>query len=403
MPTTTPTAAPTTGRATPLRAVALLLALAWSTLGFATTDLWVVIPPGHPLFAADEAMLEAGWGISFTCLVVLPLLVLVLRPELGRAVAVQLAVVAACTVPVAALALDPTLLLLLGAVLAATGAAVGWLARAGRRRRPGDPRRLTLIWAAVTLVVFAGVPWVGFMRTSGDFYPDGSRNGAVLVLATVAAAWLVAAVVGEQRRGGQVPSSALPLPRHRRGHLSSDDPGGSLSDVRGRPAGTVLAVVAVGAGPWSVYVWHLGHAGRYVDSYLTNGIDHWPAQAACALAVLVLPVLAAFGRGPVRLATSTAGLTGLLLGVFSLLYPDVGASLGPVWGVLSVVWGVALIGAGLLFAGRRERMPFRPGAAGSRQAATDTGTRAPSSAVRRTRSRTTWDASSPTPPTVSEA
>lgn len=322
MPTTstTPASVPTAERATVLRAVALVLSLAWSTVGFATTDLWVVIPPGHPLFAADEAMLEAGWGIYLSCLVVLPLLALVLRPELGRAVAVQLGVVAACTAPAAALSLDARLLLL-GVVLAVTGLLVAWPAREGRRRRAGDRRRLTVVWAAVTLVVFAGLPWGGFMRTSGDFYPAGSRNGAILLLATVAAAWGLAAVAGRPAR--------RPV-------------------VRKRPVPVVLIVVALGAAPWLVYVWHLCSTARYVDSYLTNGIDHWPAQAACAVAVLALPVLAVLGPGCVRLAGSTAGLTGILLGAFSLLYRDVAASLGPGWGVLAIVWGTALVAASLL-------------------------------------------------------
>ncbi|PFG39070.1 hypothetical protein ATJ97_1565 [Georgenia soli] len=329
MPTTRLTAAsvPTAERATFLRAVALVLALAWSTVGFATTDLWVVIPPGHPLFAADEAMLEAGWGIYLSCLVVLPLLALVLRPDLGRAVVTQLGVVAACTVPVAALSLDAALLLF-GAVLAVTALPVAWPAREGRRRRPGDRRRLTVGWAAATLAVFAGLPWGGFMRTSGDYYPAGSRNGAILLLATVAAAWLLAAVSRRRPSGGPA--------------------------VRDRATTAVLGVVALGAAPWLVYLWHLCSTARHVDSYLTNGIDHWPAQAAGTLAVLALPVSAVLGRGSVRLAGATAGLTGILLGAFSLLYQDVAASLGSLWGALAIAWGCALSGASLLPARTRS-------------------------------------------------
>jgi len=337
VPTTSPPNARTADRATTSRAFALVLALAWSTLGFATTDLWVVIPPGHPLFAADEAMLEAGWGVSFTCLVVLPLLALVVRPDLGRAVVVQLGVVAACTVPVAGLALDATLLFL-GAALALTAAAVAWPARAGRRRRPGDRRRLTLVWAAVTVVVFAGLPWGGFMHTSGDFYPAGSRNGAILVLATVAAAWLIAATAEGAGQPEDPEGAALRWSRR------------AAVGVRGLAGRAVLGVVALGTVPWLVYVWHLSWEGRHADSYLTNGIDHWPAQAACALALLALPVAAVLGRGSAQLAGTTAGLTGVMLGAFSLLYPAVAASLGLLWGVLAVVWGAALIGAVLLLA-----------------------------------------------------
>lgn len=373
MPTTTPTIPGTrtftAERATAARAVALVLALAWSTVGFATTDLWVVIPPPHPLFAGEHAMLEAGWGVTMTCLVVVPLLAMVLRPDLGRAVAVQVALLAACAVPAAALALDGAVVLF-GAAQLLTAGVVALVARGrrgahnGRRRgerrrrerrrgvgRAGEPRRLTAVWAALTVLVFAGLPWVGFMRTSGSFYPDGSRNGALLLAATVVAAWALAWLVRRPATAPSVSPVAATPPVPLSAATPPVPPAAPTPPVR-RPAPDrwrrslpLLAVTAAGAVPWLVYVWHLTAEARAPGHlpYLTNGVDHWPQQAAAALALVVLPLAAVAGLGSVRLAGWTVGLSAVGLGGFSLLYPDVGASLGATWGVLAMVWGGGVV------------------------------------------------------------
>ncbi|MPV37840.1 hypothetical protein [Georgenia subflava] len=326
-------------RATAGRAAALVLALAWSTVGFATTDLWVVIPPAHPDFAGADAMLEAGWGIYLSCLVVVPLLALMLRPGLGRPATRQLTVVTAATVPAAALSLDATFLLF-GAALALTTLVQAATLRGRRRRRRLGPDevarpgaavggRLTACWAAVTVVVFVGLPWVGFMRTSGEFYPAGARNGAILLAVTVAAAWLLPAAGAAE---GRAPSRPLQL--------------------------SVRVLTVLGAVPWSVYALELSAHGRERVPYLTNNIDHWPAQAAFAVALVAVPTAALAGWGSVRMATWTCGLAACALGAFSMLYPDAGGSLGSTWGAVALGWGVALALTGAVRAvGRRTRQP----------------------------------------------
>ncbi|GAA4286918.1 hypothetical protein [Georgenia daeguensis] len=399
MPTTTPTTpatrASTTERATVARSSALVLALAWSTVGFATTDLWVVLPSPHPLFAGAHAMLEAGWGVTMTCLMVVPLLAMVVRPDLARAVAVQVALLAACTAPAGLLALDVAVVLL-GVAQLLTAGIVAWVYRGRRpvhgeprgepRRdepagggepgrgeprggrshrggpRTGEPRRLTAVWSVLTVIVFVGLPWGGFMRTSGSYYPDGSRNGAILLAATVAAAWVFAWLL---RRPAAVPPaprwSAVPAPEARSSVMPAPAPRPATAAPADRPAATspadpatpdrwrrgapLLALATAGAVPWLVYVWHLTAEARSPGHipYLTNSVDHWPQQAAAALALVVLTVAAVAGLGSVRLAGWTAGLAAVGLGGFSLLYPDVGASLGPNWGALAVVWGVGVV------------------------------------------------------------
>jgi len=369
-PTTQTTRVFTTERATVARSAALVLALGWSTLGFATTDLWVVIPPPHPLFAGEHAMLEAGWGVTMTCLVVVPLLATVIRPDLGRAVAVQIAVLAACTVPAGLLALDVAVVLF-GAAQLLTAGIVAWVSRGRRRargeRRRGDlrrgeprrsegptgvPRQLLAVWSALTVLVFVGLPWGGFMRTSGSYYPDGSRNGAILLVVTVAASWALAWLVRGPARWLSVSMPvAVPTPARSQTQGPAPVPVTAPRPTPGRWRRSVplLAVVAAGAVPWLVYIWHLTAEARTPGHvpYLTNSVDHWPQQAAAALALVVLPVAAVAGLGSVRLAGWTAGLSAVGLGGFSLLYPDVGASLGPTWGVLAVVWGAGVVAASL--------------------------------------------------------
>jgi len=77
---------------------------------------------------------------------------------------------------------------------------------------------------------------------------------------------------------------------------------------------------------------------------ITNGVSHYPMQASLALAVVGLAALAAVTRS--RLPTWTAAFSACWLGVESIVYPDLRASLGVWGGMLTAAWGVLVIAAG---------------------------------------------------------
>ena len=74
---------------------------------------------------------------------------------------------------------------------------------------------------------------------------------------------------------------------------------------------------------------------------ITNGVNHYPMQASLALAVVGLVALAAVTRS--RLPAWSAGISALWLGIESVAYPDLPASLGTTGGVLTVAWGVLVV------------------------------------------------------------
>ena len=123
------------------------LAAFWAVLWFGVIDLMVVVIQDERFY--DDYLLESGWGLFYTVLVVVPLVVLALRPGDPVALA-QLGVCAACVLLGAAWAVRLPQLLS-GLALAATVALLAWLGR-GRLpvRRPVDP--VLAVLAAVALV-----------------------------------------------------------------------------------------------------------------------------------------------------------------------------------------------------------------------------------------------------------
>jgi len=166
-------------------------------------------------------------------------------------------------------------------------------------RRPGEPVALAQL-AVATLAVLAGGVW-------GAAWPQ-LWNGLGLVLTVVLLAWLG------------------------RGRL-----------VQWRRPDPVLAALAVVGLPAAVvYGAPLARNTTDVED-ITNGVSHYPMQASLALAVVGLVALAAVTRS--RLPAWTAAFSAIWLGVESVVYPDLRASLGTTGGVLTVVWGVLVVAA----------------------------------------------------------
>jgi hypothetical protein len=86
---------------------------------------------------------------------------------------------------------------------------------------------------------------------------------------------------------------------------------------------------------------------------ITNGVSHYPMQASLALAVVGLVALAAMTRS--RLPAWTAAISAFWLGVESLVYPDLRASLGTTGGALTAGWaGLVIVAVEVT----RRRTPF---------------------------------------------
>ena len=178
---------------------------------------------------------------------------------------------------------------------------------------------LFLVLVAVPLVVLTSHPgFPGGSDSAGCCHGSGDHRWA-------ATAGMAA--------GAERPGTA----RHRRsGRLD----GGRTTRELARPdlALSVLAVVAVPAA--AAYGFGLLR-NTVVEEDITNGVSHWPMQASLALAVVGLVGLAAVTRA--RLPGWTAAFAGLWLGIESVTYPNLFASLGHTGGLLTVGWAVLVV------------------------------------------------------------
>ena len=110
----------------------------------------------------------------------------------------------------------------------------------------------------------------------------------------------------------------------------------------------LLLLAGLGVAPWLAYALHMwasnrqGHPG---DD--TLGIDHYSVQGALALALALLPVLAALRPEACLFLATCAGVAATYLGLVSIAWPNSLAALGQSWSVAAMAWGVALLTATL--------------------------------------------------------
>jgi hypothetical protein len=186
--------------------------------------------------------------------------------------------------------------------------------------RPGEPIALMQV-AVVAVAVLLGAVW-------RPAWPQ-LWNGLALAATAAVLAW-------------------LGPPRSER--LSRADLWLSLLVVLGLPGAVAYGAPLVGT-------------PKGVED-ITNGVSHYPMQASLAYAVVGLVALAAVTRS--RLPAWTASFSALWLGVESVVYPALPASLGRTGGVLSVVWA-GLVVLAVEVARRRgvASRAFRPAGAAS--------------------------------------
>jgi hypothetical protein len=117
---------------------------------------------------------------------------------------------------------------------------------------------------------------------------------------------------------------------------------GRASPVRPARPDPALSALALLGLPAVVYGAPLISNRTQVED-ITNGVSHYPMQASLALAVAALVALAAVTRS--RLPAWTAALSAGWLGVESMVYPHLKASLGLPVGALAAGWAVLVVAA----------------------------------------------------------
>jgi hypothetical protein len=75
---------------------------------------------------------------------------------------------------------------------------------------------------------------------------------------------------------------------------------------------------------------------------ITAGLDHWPMQAALALAIFAVAALAACRLSGWRVSAWTAAAAAAWMGAFSVAYPQAAGGLGATGGWAAIGWSALL-------------------------------------------------------------
>ncbi len=118
----------------------------------------------------------------------------------------------------------------------------------------------------------------------------------------------------------------------------------------------LLACTLLAAVPALIYAIRM--ATSTVDVERTAGLDHYPIQAALAVAVVLVAAVISVSSelAGARLATATLVVTVTWIGLESVVYPDRVGSLGTAWGWVAVGWAITFL---VLALRHREREPIR--------------------------------------------
>jgi CRISPR-associated Cas5-like protein len=112
----------------------------------------------------------------------------------------------------------------------------------------------------------------------------------------------------------------------------------------------MLALVTIAAVPLLGFAsTNIGLQGTGSDDHA--GMGHYGFTAAFSFTVIGVGLLASLRPDGWRLTAWVAGLLPVLLGVTSLVYPDISSSLGLVWALAAIAWGVGFVAAAELTRG----------------------------------------------------
>lgn len=127
---------------------------------------------------------------------------------------------------------------------------------------------------------------------------------------------------------------------------------------------SLLLVAGAGIVPWLAYalhMWALNRDGR-ADSDVTLGVDHYSVQGALALALALLPLLAALRTDARPFVPVCASVAAFYLGLVSLAWPHSAGGPGQAWSAVAMVWGCGLLV--VTFAHRLRAAPLDPQGSG---------------------------------------
>lgn len=184
---------------------------------------------------------------------------------------------------------------------------------------------LYLVLVTVPLVVLAARPGTG---------------AALLELAVVAVAiWVGAALGGSPVHalpGVGVLATALAL--------AASCPPRSWPRLH-TPARYTALVSLAACLPVAAYAWEMARATENPEE--TWGLDHYPAQAAFAVAVVLAALVAASAsdRRDGWLLVLTSAFCATWFGALTVAWPERLGSAGTAWGLAAIGWGVALVAA----------------------------------------------------------
>ncbi|HEX9887991.1 MAG TPA: hypothetical protein VGA69_00815 [Nitriliruptorales bacterium] len=106
----------------------------------------------------------------------------------------------------------------------------------------------------------------------------------------------------------------------------------------------MLGLVIVAAVPLLVFAsTNIGLQGAVTDDHAAAG--HYGFMAAFGFTVIGVGVLASLRADGWRITAWVAGLLPALLGLTSVVYPDVDSSLGLGWALAAIAWGVGFVAA----------------------------------------------------------
>jgi hypothetical protein len=106
----------------------------------------------------------------------------------------------------------------------------------------------------------------------------------------------------------------------------------------------MLALVIIAAGPLLAFAFtNIGLQGTVPDDHAVMG--HYGFMAAFGFTVTGVGLLASLRPDGWRLTAWVAGLLPVLLGLTSLVFPDNSSSLGLIWALAALAWGVGFVAA----------------------------------------------------------
>ena len=112
----------------------------------------------------------------------------------------------------------------------------------------------------------------------------------------------------------------------------------------GRPGlPELLTLVALAAVPLIIYaVNHINLQQIAVDEHAE--FTHYGTMATVAITLLLVGLLASFKTVGWRIPAWGAGFLAIVFGLTSVVFPEQSSSVGLLWGILAIVWGLIFIG-----------------------------------------------------------